>query len=43
VLIVRATEQCVPDEDQAPVEFDPDDDTLLKVGDWIARGLGSML
>ena len=30
-LIIRATEQCVPDEAQTKVEFDPDDDTLLKV------------
>ena len=30
-LIIRATEQCIPDEDQVNVEFNPDDDTLLKV------------
>jgi hypothetical protein len=31
VLIVRATEQCVPDKEEVSVEFDPLDDTLLQV------------
>ena len=31
-MIVRATEQCVPETDEdLDVEFDPADDTLLKV------------
>ena len=31
-LVIRATEQCVPETDEdLDVEFDPADDTLLKV------------